>query len=110
MDVGAKAIRLELDRLSLWRLFYFGTLIKNGLKINISGTKYWYLNNQLHRVNDPAVEFANGTKFWFFNGRLHRVDGPAIEYASGHKHWYLNGQEYTDLKLFQQMVKLKGFW
>ena len=28
---------------------------------------------------------------------------------NGTKYWYLNGQLYTDLKLFQQMLKLKNF-
>ena len=52
----------------------------------------------------------NGSKCWYLNGQRHRVDGPAIEEADGDKEWYLNGQEYTDLNLFQQMLKLKGFW
>ena len=84
--------------------------MKNGLIIDPNGNKEWFLNGQCHRVDGPAIEYVSGTKCWYLNGQRHRVDGPAIEYASGHKFWYLNGQEYTDLKLFQQMVKLKGFW
>ena len=38
---------------------------------------------------------ANGHKEWYFNGQLHRVDGPAIEWADGSKEWYLNGKELT---------------
>jgi hypothetical protein len=55
------------------------------------GTKRWYLNNQLHREDGPAVEYANGDKYWHLNGKLHREDGPAIEYADGDKEWYING-------------------
>ena len=83
--------------------------MKNGLII-ADGSKYWYLNGQYHRADGPAIESANGDRWWYLNGQLHRIDGPAIEYADGAKYWYLNGQEYADLKLFQQMVKLKGFW
>ena len=47
------------------------------------GSKHWYQNGQLHRTDGPAVEYADGTKFWYQNGILHRTDGPAVEYANG---------------------------
>ena len=55
-----------------------------------NGTKYWFLNDELHREDGPAVERADGTKWWYLNGKCHREDGPAVEYASGNKAWYLN--------------------
>ena len=37
----------------------------------------------------------NGNKVWNnSNGKLHRVDGPAIEYADGTKEWWLNDNHY----------------
>ena len=36
------------------------------------------------------------TKHWYLNNQLHREDGPAIEYAYGGKDWYLGGVEYTE--------------
>ena len=39
---------------------------------------------------------SNGTKCWYLNDKLHRVDGPAVEYSDGDKAWYLNGIEYTE--------------
>jgi len=39
----------------------------NGLKIDSNGTKRWYLNNQLHRTDGPAIEYYNGYKYWFLN-------------------------------------------
>ena len=33
------------------------------------GTKYWYLNDKLHREDGPAIEWANGTKWWYLNGK-----------------------------------------
>jgi hypothetical protein len=60
------------------------------------GTKYWYFHGELHRTDGPAIEYANGTKFWYLNGERHRTDGPAIEYASGGKCWHINGKEYTE--------------
>jgi len=38
----------------------------------------------------------NGTKSWYLNDQLHREDGPAAEYASGNKEWYLNGVNYSN--------------
>jgi len=35
----------------------------------------------------------DGTKRWFLNGKRHRIDDPAVEYADGYKAWYINGEE-----------------
>ena len=60
------------------------------------GTKRWYLNDQRHREDGPAIEYANGSKEWWLNDQRHREDGPAIERANGRKSWYLNGVELTE--------------
>jgi hypothetical protein len=60
------------------------------------GNKYWFLNGKFHRVDGPAIEYANGSKFWYLNGKRHRIDGPAIEYADGSKFWFLNGVEILE--------------
>jgi hypothetical protein len=54
------------------------------------GSKYWYLNGEVHREDGPAVECADGYKAWYLNGK-YREDGPAIEYADGSRYWWLNG-------------------
>lgn len=46
------------------------------MKIDVYGTKQWYLNGKLHREDGPAIEYANGSKFWYLNARRHREDGP----------------------------------
>ena len=35
--------------------------------------------------------FNDGTRRWMLNRVLHRVDGPAVEYADGRKEWWLCG-------------------
>ena len=67
------------------------------------GDKVWYLNGKCHREDGPAVEWSNGTKKWFLNGKLHREDGPAIEWADGHKEWYLNGKQLAETKFNKKM-------
>lgn len=62
--------------------------------IDVSGTKYWYLNGIQHRDDGSAIEYPDGSKFWYKNGKCHREDGPAIELVDesicGSKSWYLN--------------------
>lgn len=61
-----------------------------------NGIKAWFQNDKLHRTDGPAVEYPNGNKEYRINDKLHRTDGPAIEYANGYKAWYLNGINYTE--------------
>jgi hypothetical protein len=51
-------------------------------------------------------------KFYFLNDELHREDGPAIEFANGDKYWYLNGQyiHCTNQKEFDRLMRLRAFW
>jgi hypothetical protein len=97
------------------------------VKVYANGTKFWYLNDKLHREDGPtceyangdkawyrddkrhredgpAVEFADGRKFWYHDDKLHRTDGPAIEFANGRKSWYLNGKKLTKVE-FNKRVK-----
>jgi hypothetical protein len=87
--------------------------MKNGLEIDSSGTKRYYLNGKLHREDGPAIENSDGTKAWYINDQLHRVDGPAIEYADGSKAWFLNGEPIkvkdNDNKSFLRLMKSKAF-
>ena len=71
-------------------------MIEYTVNVYPTGAKYWYLNDELHREDGPAVECANGSKFWYLNGKIHREDGPAIEYASGAKYWVLNGKPHRE--------------
>ena len=54
------------------------------------GSKRWYVDGKLHRVDGPAVEWHDGTKQWFVDDKRHRVDGPAWEGFDGSKEWYVD--------------------
>jgi len=62
------------------------------VKVNQYGNKYWYQNGKRHRLDGPAVEYADGSKSWYQNGKSHREDGPAIEEANDDKYWYQNDE------------------
>jgi hypothetical protein len=70
--------------------------MKNGMIVDEEGNKRWYKNDQPHRKDGPACEYAYGFKEWFINGRHHREDGPAIEWADGSKLWFINGQLHRE--------------
>jgi len=67
----------------------------------------WYNDkDQRHRLDGPAVEYADDSKSWFFNGKLHRLDGPAVECADGSKAWCVDGKYMTE-KEFNEYIKPK---
>ena len=75
------------------------------------GTKEWSVNDKLHRVDGPAVEYADGSKQWSVNDKLHRTDGPAVEYADGTKEWWLNDKRHrTDGPAIEWADGTKEWW
>jgi hypothetical protein len=61
------------------------------INVDVFGSREWYLNDQLHREDGPAIEYAPGSREWFLNGHLHREGGPAVEWENGNRTWYLDG-------------------
>ena len=43
-----------------------------------------------------TVKVYPKTKEWYLNDQLHREDGPAVDGADGSKAWYLNGWRVTE--------------
>jgi hypothetical protein len=81
--------------------------VKNGLIEYADGSKYWYVNGELHREDGPSIEAVDGSKHWYVNGKLHRKDGPAIEYNNGEKKWFLNDVEFTEDDFNHEIKKIK---
>ena len=70
-----------------------------------NGDKSWYVDGKLHRIDGPAIEYLNGTKYWYMDGKLHRIDGPAIELADGSiVWWYVDDEEYSE-RAFNYLIK-----
>ena len=74
----------------------FELYLESQMTKNHHGTKIWTLHGQVHRIDGPAIVFANGTKEWWKDNKLHRQDGPAIEFASGTKEWHINGKMHRE--------------
>jgi hypothetical protein len=57
-----------------------------------NGYKAWLVEGKYHRLDGPAIECADGTKKWLVESKYHRLDGPAIEWANGDKEWWVEGK------------------
>lgn len=57
-----------------------------------NGSKYYYTNNNLHRLDGPAIEAFNGDKEWYYQGVIHRFNGPAVVLSNGTKVWWKFGK------------------
>ena len=68
------------------------------------GTKEWWVNGQLHRIDGPAYEDAYGYKEWRINDKIHRLDGPAIEESDGTKEWYIDSWEIIEINDFLDLL------
>lgn len=65
-------------------------------RFEIDGDIFYLDDNNLHRLDGPAIEFKTGTEWWMQMGKLHRDNGPAITKELGHKkisEYYLNGDK-----------------
>jgi hypothetical protein len=52
-----------------------------------------------------TFEHDDGTKEWRSpNGDLHRLDGPAVEFANGYKAWYVNNIDLPDKEVDQWVI------
>ena len=70
------------------------------IELDNFGNKLWRnKDGKFHRLDGPAVEFADGDKQWWKKGNLHRLDGPAIEVGS-YKAWWKNGVKFPDKDSF----------
>ncbi len=75
--------------------------------VDCNKTIHWHNDkDQLHRLDGPAVEYANGDKAWLVESKYHRLDGPAIEWANGYKSWYVDGKKMTETE-FNEYIKPK---
>lgn len=53
-------------------------------------------DNNLHRLDGPAIEFKSGAEWWMQLGKLHRDNGPAIIKKLERKkifEYYLDGEK-----------------
>ena len=59
-------------------------------------------------MDDPIFNIDNrGTKRWRLpNRKYHRLDGPAIEWADGEHWWFINGIDYSFKEYLNEVKSL----
>jgi hypothetical protein len=69
------------------------------IHIDKDGNKFCYkdrVRTILHRLDGPAIEWADESKEWCIDGKRHRLNGPAVEWADGSGEWYIDGKRLTE--------------
>ena len=66
-----------------------------------NGDAEWWADGQPHRLGAPAIEFA-AARIWLVRGKRHRLDGPAIERRDGTKKWFIDDVELTEAEFEAQ--------
>lgn len=61
------------------------------------GTIFYFKGrtDKLHRLDGPAVIWADGTQMYYVDGKRHRTDGPAVIWANGTQEYYVDGKRLT---------------
>lgn len=57
------------------------------------GCHEWWIAGRLHREDAPALIHPNGTQQWWRDGFLHRLDGPAITWPNGTQEFWVEGEK-----------------
>lgn len=60
------------------------------------GTIEYWEEGEYHRVGDPAIIESNGTQEYYCRGILHRADGPAIIRANGTLEYWFYGKLHRE--------------
>jgi hypothetical protein len=79
----------------------------------IYGSKFHFLNGEIHREDGPAIEYFDGNWSWFDHGKMHRVSGPAAKVSESKYEWWLDGKRVTPNEVFDKMnieQKEKFIW
>ena len=57
-------------------------------------------------MTKPEFDAYRNQRWFNSERRYHRVDGPAVIYADGTKWWYIDGSPCFDNKSYQKAAKL----
>lgn len=77
-------------------------------------SKRWYFDDQDSNKGDSfyyKVDFGGDIFWWCDKRTLHRLEGPAIEYANGSKFWFYRGKciPCSSQRDFEKYIKLLAF-
>ena len=78
------------------------------VKVYSDITEWRNADGKLHRVDGPAVEWADGHTEYWINGVRHRKDGPAIEWPAGGKEYWIDGVQLSKDEFLKRTQSCDG--
>ena len=74
-----------------------------------NGDIYYYKKNTKisHNPYSPAIIWKDGSKFYYIENKLHRLDGPARIWPNGEESYYINGYYLTKEEFEYHPERLK---
>ncbi len=89
--------------------------MKDGLMVDSSGNKFWWLDGLLHRECKPSIIMKDGTEYWYKHGKLHRDDGPAISFFNKDENdyrytewWYKDNKLVITEEIISELLEVIG--
>jgi hypothetical protein len=64
---------------------------------------YKVIENEIEYI---IYEYDNENEYWFLNNQLHRENGPAIIHSDGSKEYWLNDIHYPDVESDKEWIRL----
>ncbi len=79
------------------------------VKVYDNGDTLWYnKEEQLHRLNGPAVKHGDGYKSYWINDKCHNLEGPAIIHPNGEVTYYIEDERYSKKDWEQEVKRIKS--
>ena len=63
-------------------------------RLRKDGSRRWMVDGEYHRLDGPAIIWANGQQDWYQNGKRYRLDGPVVIDSGGTQYWYKNHEHH----------------
>lgn len=60
-----------------------------------------------HRKFGPAFITRTGTRGWYWDNLLHRLDGPALEWYDGNVDYYIRGNRVSETTFHHLVADMK---
>lgn len=79
--------------------------MKYKIKVTNHG-QAWCQYDQFHRLDGPAIEYADSEKQWNRYGKEYRAEGPKFEIRNGNRFWYFKCKFNYVKSLFKKNFKI----
>ena len=107
MQVINNRVKRYIDTVSGEELY---VTVERSLYSDRSHVKYYKDKGMTihHRIDGPAIIYADGGSMWMANNKYHRLDGPAKIWANGDTDWNIDGVLIMELDMHNKFLSRMG--